>query len=128
MGSKPLQGKRLSDISISKTWNVNGRHLVAPIAAFSMACLLFVYTRSSIYAAKRNAKRYREADGGQISWYNESQRRHGSLQKPEETNTLKQMVINTDRNGQQTAVRHDRMSEREDLLRARKAESKSNER
>ena len=58
--------------------------LVAPLAAVTMAGLLFVYARSSIQAAKRNAKRHREADGGQISWHNESLRRHGQLKRPEE--------------------------------------------
>lgn len=47
-----------------------------------MACLLFVYARSSIQAAKRNAQSHREADGGQISWRNESLRRHGQLEIP----------------------------------------------
>jgi hypothetical protein len=56
---------------------INIRTLTAPLAAFTMACLLFVYTRSSITAAKRNARLTREADGGQISWKNESRRRHG---------------------------------------------------
>lgn len=47
-----------------------------------MACILFVYGRSSIQAAKRNAQRHREADGGQINWENENMRRHGSLPPP----------------------------------------------
>jgi hypothetical protein len=42
-----------------------------------MAVLLFVYARSSIAAAKRNAQAHRDADGGQISWVRESARRHG---------------------------------------------------
>jgi len=48
-----------------------------PLAAVTMACLLFFYSRTSIRAAKLNAQRHREADGGQISWRNESARRHG---------------------------------------------------
>jgi hypothetical protein len=47
-----------------------------------MATLLFVYARSSINAAKRNAQRHREADGGQINWNNENRRRHGLLEPP----------------------------------------------
>lgn len=47
-----------------------------------MATLLFVYARSSINAAKRNAQRHREADGGQINWNNENLRRHGMLEPP----------------------------------------------
>ncbi|KAL7271577.1 hypothetical protein RUND412_005659 [Rhizina undulata] len=54
-----------------------------PLAAATMAGLLFVYTRTSIHAAKANAKLHREADGGQISWRNESLRQHGLLQRPE---------------------------------------------
>lgn len=49
-----------------------------------MASILFVYARTSIQAAKRNAKQHREADGGQINWHNESLRRHGRLEKPVE--------------------------------------------
>jgi hypothetical protein len=42
------------------------------------------YARTSIQAAKRNAQKHRDADGGQISWRNETLRRHGVLQPPEE--------------------------------------------
>ncbi|KAH8786088.1 hypothetical protein BGZ57DRAFT_756946, partial [Hyaloscypha finlandica] len=41
--------------------------ITAPLAAFTMATLLFVYSRTSIQAAKRNAQKHREADGGQIN-------------------------------------------------------------
>ncbi|KAK3681447.1 hypothetical protein B0T22DRAFT_307917, partial [Podospora appendiculata] len=41
--------------------NINPRTIVAPMAAFTMACVLFAYTRSSIQAAKVNAKINREA-------------------------------------------------------------------
>lgn len=58
--------------------------IAAPVAAFTMATLLFVYARSSINAAKRNAQRHREADGGQINWNNENRRRHGMLEPPTE--------------------------------------------
>ncbi|KAI9688483.1 MAG: hypothetical protein M1822_001432 [Bathelium mastoideum] len=63
---------------------LNPRTLTAPLAAITMAGLLFVYARSSIRAAKRNAQRHREADGGEISWHNENLRRHGQLKRPEE--------------------------------------------
>ena len=63
MGSNPLHGKRLRDIKISKYSNINARTVGAPLVAFTMAALLFVYTRSSIYAAKRNAQNHRIADG-----------------------------------------------------------------
>jgi hypothetical protein len=54
---------------------------MAPIAAFTMAAILFFYSRTSIQAARLNAQRHREADGGQISWRNESLRRHGQLER-----------------------------------------------
>ncbi|TVY31777.1 hypothetical protein LSUB1_G008071, partial [Lachnellula subtilissima] len=57
-----------------------------------MATLLFVYARLSIQAAKRNAQKHREADGGQISWHNESLRRHGKLDAPEDQGTVSQLV------------------------------------
>ena len=60
-----------------------------------MAGLLFVYTRSSIYAAKRNAERHRTADGGQISWYHENQRRHGILKRPEGHDSINQLIVET---------------------------------
>jgi hypothetical protein len=63
---------------------------MAPLAAFTMAGLLFVYSRTSIKAAKRNAQRHREADGGQINWNNENLRRHGQLAPPDAQTPLKQ--------------------------------------
>ncbi|MCJ1232240.1 hypothetical protein MMC14_000189 [Varicellaria rhodocarpa] len=71
-------------MSPTKNFNVNSRTIVAPVAAFTMAALLFVYTRTSIKAAKRNAQVHREADGGQISWKNESRRRHGKMKVEEQ--------------------------------------------
>lgn len=58
---------------------------MAPAAAFTMACILFVYTRTSIRAAKENARRYREKDtGGEgLSLLEESRRRHGMVAKRE---------------------------------------------
>ena len=58
---------------------INSRTIVAPVAAFTMACILFVYARTSIRAAKDNAQRHRNADsGGQgLDLYNEHRRRHG---------------------------------------------------
>ncbi|MCJ1473053.1 hypothetical protein MMC13_001702 [Lambiella insularis] len=66
--------------------------VAAPIAAFTMASLLFVYTRTSIQSAKRNAQQHREADGGQISWRNESLRRHGAMEKPGDKGTVRELV------------------------------------
>lgn len=66
--------------------------ITAPLAAFTMAGILFVYSRTSIQAAKRNAQKHREADGGQINWHNETLRRHGKLEPPEDQSTVKQLV------------------------------------
>ncbi|KAH7407754.1 hypothetical protein BKA64DRAFT_743351 [Cadophora sp. MPI-SDFR-AT-0126] len=76
-------------------WNLSGRSLTMPLAAFTMASLLFVYTRISIQAAKRNAQRHREADGGQINWHNESLRRHGKLDAPGEGKTVVGELVGT---------------------------------
>jgi len=56
---------------------------VAPVAAFTMACILFVYARMSISAAKANAQRHRDVDsaGEGISLYNEHRRRHGGQER-----------------------------------------------
>lgn len=67
---------------------------MAPLAAITMAGILFVYARTSIRAAKLNAQKHREADGGQISWRKESLRRHGQLEKVEDDRgTLKQALM-----------------------------------
>lgn len=62
---------------------INSRTIVAPAAAFTMAILLFVYSRTSIRAAKANARRHREADSGGegLSLLNEHRRRHGLAEK-----------------------------------------------
>ncbi|OAL48816.1 hypothetical protein IQ07DRAFT_512980 [Pyrenochaeta sp. DS3sAY3a] len=74
---------------------INGRTIMAPLAALTMASLLFVYTRTSIRAAKLNAQKHREADGGQISWHKESLRRHGQLEKVEDDRgTLREALVN----------------------------------
>ncbi len=70
-----------------------------------MAGLLFVYTRSSIYAAKRNAELHRAADGGQISWYRETQRRHHGLERPEGKLSIKQLIVGTqEKTGKKTGM------------------------
>ena len=67
---------------------------MAPLAALTMAGILFVYARTSIRAAKLNAKKHREADGGQISWHKESMRRHGQLDKVEnDRGTLREALM-----------------------------------
>ncbi|RDI85248.1 hypothetical protein Vi05172_g4552 [Venturia inaequalis] len=74
-------------------FNLSGRSLTAPLAAFTMACILFVYARTSIHAARLNAQRHREADGGQINWRNESMRRHGQLEKLDERKLIKDAFL-----------------------------------
>jgi hypothetical protein len=67
---------------------------MAPLAALTMAGLLFVYARTSIRAAKLNAKKHREADGGQISWHKESMRRHGTLERlDDDRGTFKEALM-----------------------------------
>ncbi|GAB7351985.1 hypothetical protein MBLNU459_g2509t1 [Dothideomycetes sp. NU459] len=66
---------------------INSRTIVAPAAAFTMACLLFVYTRTSIRAAKANAQRHRDSDSGGegLDLLKESRRRHGMADKIDDT-------------------------------------------
>lgn len=67
---------------------------MAPLAALTMAGLLFVYARTSIRAAKLNAQKHREADGGQISWHKESLRRHGQLERLDnDKGTFKEALV-----------------------------------
>ena len=72
--------------------NIVAKTIQAPLAAFCMASILFVYARTSIQAAKRNAQQHREADGGQINWHNENLRRHGKLEKPVEGGVVRQLA------------------------------------
>lgn len=89
--SKPTSGSaRLS----RSRGIINGRTIMAPLAAVTMAGLLFVYARTSIRAAKLNAQKHREADGGQISWHKESMRRHGQLEKVDnDRSTIKEAFM-----------------------------------
>lgn len=74
---------------------INRRTVVAPVAAFTMACILFVYARTSIRAAKTNAQRHRDADGGEgLSLLNEHRRRHGFDKKlDKEGGTVSQLAV-----------------------------------
>jgi hypothetical protein len=67
--------------------------LVAPIAAFTMAGILLVYTRSSIRAAKLSVRKHREADGGQIDLDREARRMHGQLDKVDERAVNKEALL-----------------------------------
>ncbi|KZM25039.1 uncharacterized protein EKO05_0007564 [Ascochyta rabiei] len=102
---------------------VNGRTIMAPLAALTMAGLLFVYTRTSIRAAKLNAQKHREADGGQISWHKESLRRHGQLERLDNDNsTLKEAFVGSFSGGKkrkdsetEEKLRTDRSKDEEEL-------------
>jgi phosphate/sulfate permease len=74
---------------------INSRTVVAPVAAFTMACILFVYARVSIRAAKENAQRHRDVDSGGegLSLLNEHRRRHGGQRAVEkEGGTVRQLA------------------------------------
>jgi hypothetical protein len=58
-----------------------------------MAGILFVYTRSSIRAAKLSVEHRRDADGGQINLDRESRRMHGHLDKIDERAVNKEAVL-----------------------------------
>ena len=91
--SKPTSGNAAARLSRSRGI-INGRTVMAPLAALTMAGLLFVYARTSIRAAKLNAQKHREADGGQISWHKESMRRHGTLERlDDDRGTFKEALM-----------------------------------
>jgi len=73
---------------------LNYRLILGPLGVLTLSALFWVYSRTSIRAAKENARRYREADGGSISWRNEALRRHGALARPE-TRTLMQELFSS---------------------------------
>ena len=95
------------------------RTLTAPFVAVTMAGMLFVYSRTSIKAAKRHAERHRMADGGQISWQNENQRRHGKLERPEDTDTLTKLVLGTEEKIEKALGKGQGKDQRKEALRER---------
>lgn len=80
-----------------KSFVYNARTFTAPLAAFTMAGLLFIYARTSIRAAKLNAQKHREADGGQIDWRKESARRHGQTEQLSTNSSLLKEALMGDR-------------------------------
>lgn len=54
--------------------------LIPLVTAALLGGTLYVYSRTTIAAAKENARRAREADGGSISWRKEGLRRHGRIE------------------------------------------------
>lgn len=99
---------------------VNSRTIVAPIAAFTMAGLLYVYSRTSIKAAKRNAERHRVADGGQISWQNESLRRHGVLKRPDDDDSPMGLIGNAKGQASNTTSKSQESPKRDVIRQARR--------
>ena len=67
--------------------------VAAPLAVLTMAGLFFLYSRTSIKAARLNAQKHREADGGQLDWRNESLRRHGHLDKIDDKSLIKEAFL-----------------------------------
>ncbi|KFY41328.1 hypothetical protein V494_03066 [Pseudogymnoascus sp. VKM F-4513 (FW-928)] len=102
---------------MGRKYNFNARTIATPIAAFCMASLLFVYARTSIMAAKRNAQMHREADGGQISWRNESLRRHGAMATPDESKSTVKQLLEKKGAKEEAEVQKVTRSEEEDLVR-----------
>ncbi|MCJ1283533.1 hypothetical protein MMC26_002863 [Xylographa opegraphella] len=86
-----------------------------------MAGLLFVYTQTSIQAAKRNAQQHREADGGQISWRNETLRRHGAIDTPGDKGTVRELVGKA---REEVAVTVDKGKTEEEKIKARRGKRK----
>jgi hypothetical protein len=85
---------------------------MAPLAALTMAGLLFVYARTSIRAAKLNAQKHREADGGQISWHKESMRRHGTLERLDDDKSTFKEALMGDVNGKSRKEKREAEKER----------------
>ncbi|KAL1624519.1 hypothetical protein UCDDS831_g03113 [Diplodia seriata] len=106
------------------SFKFNGRTMMAPLAAVTMASLLFVYTRTSIRAAKLNAQKHREADGGQISWKNESLRRHGQADQVSESSMLKEALFSKEkvRSSRESHASHGEKSADEEALEKAKLE------
>jgi hypothetical protein len=70
---------------------------MAPMVAFTMAALLFVYTRTSIRAAKISAQRHREAGGSHIDWGREDRNRRGQLDEVDQKTVLKEAILGTEK-------------------------------
>lgn len=73
----------------------NTRGLTTAVGAVTVIALFFVYSRRATQVAKRDAARYRAIDGGQLSWRNESLRRHGVMKPPETPSMLGALFAST---------------------------------
>lgn len=54
--------------------------LLPIMSALLLGTTFYIYSTTTVSAAKENARRAREADGGHISWRREGMRRHGQLE------------------------------------------------
>ncbi len=84
-----------------------------------MAALLFVYSRTSIRAAKLNAQKQREADGGQISWKRESLRRHGQLETVSDRENLRDALWGKKEKEQEQVAKEEVVGKEEEAARGR---------
>lgn len=96
------------------------RGLTTAVGAVTVIALFFVYSRSATQAAKRDAVRHRVADGGQINWRNESQRRHRQLNRPESPNPLGALFPSTKQDEKATGAERSKTTEEETLQAAKR--------
>ena len=59
------------------------------------------------------------ADGGQISWQNENQRRHGKLDRPDDPDTLKKLLFGTEEKIEQALGKGRGKSQAQEALRGK---------
>lgn len=107
---------------------INPRNLTTAIAAFTTTGLLFMYSRTSIKSAKRDAARQRAADGGQFDWRNESLRKHGALERQESPNLMGALFPSTQRRGNNNSTIAADHKAGEEALRAAKCKRRALER
>ena len=120
MGLRSFSSGRWQDMKPFGSSKINGRHIGVPLVALLMGGLLYIYSRSAVHAAKRNAKLHRMADGGQINWHNESQRRHGRLDRPDAKVTVKSLFGKEDDRHVSLQAGKSEMTNPEKVLKARK--------
>ena len=100
------------------------RVLLVPLSAVLLSGMIFVYSRTTVAAAKENARRAREADGGSISWRREGMRRHGRLEKVEERTLWAQLTGEKEKEGQRREIVDDVNPIEEGIRRAREGRGK----
>lgn len=103
------------------------RGVTTAVGAVAVIVLFFAYSRRATHAAKRDATRHRAADGGQISWRNESLRRHGVMERPESPNVLGALFPSTSKQDDNTNRLGRTSTAEEEKLQAAKGKRKSTE-